>query len=265
MKESNKVASANIEKFNKKKLESSVDIKRSTPNKDELSEEDKVKEVSIKMKKGGEIKESLKDQKETEEFLRLRAEYLKSKSMVKKQLDKQRVEKKQKQEAESEKNIIMQSHRSDEFLKLVKIKQTAKISPFDITNEMLKAHTGHRKWGHKSATCPVCLDSELELDVLSINYERNLKKDKLKSIIVGEKIYRCKPGFEKNKKPEGVIPIIFQKDVFLKSQEEVQIIPQKAEDVLKMKEVSAALRSYKHEVFETLNLLLFLDLLARAY
>ncbi|KAJ8736466.1 hypothetical protein PYW08_007122 [Mythimna loreyi] len=183
-------------------------------------------------KKGGKhtTKDDLsKDRQGIKEFQRLQAQYSKDKeeALVKKRkLDLEAQRAKQEMEAiklkqEAERKAI---EKRMKLPKRIKIKQPKKIRPSDIDPEVIKVHKfNHVKSGQQSPACPVCLDSDLEIDVLSLDYKTNFKKEKQTNIIIGEKIYKTNISrLNKIKKPENV-PILFQKDFNIEPESDIPL------------------------------------------
>ncbi|KAJ8736467.1 hypothetical protein PYW08_007123 [Mythimna loreyi] len=236
-----KVVPSKKGKATKTKPESSSLTEISSSDADSIDIESKKTTRKKKEGKGQtEKKLTAKERRERGQFAKLHAMHVKAKEEAlkkKQELEAQKASEEAARELKMTNKLLKQAKSSD-YLQLVKLKHSKKIiRPIDIDFELLRAHTAHNKRGRQILACPLCWDSDLELEVYSrLDIERNKIKDPTAHIIIGEKIYKYKPHIEKPKKAE-ISPIYFQKDIFLETdlqlKEMVRKISQEPEPVKK--------------------------------
>ncbi|KAJ8736470.1 hypothetical protein PYW08_007126 [Mythimna loreyi] len=150
--------------------------------------------------------------KQDSEFLRLQVEQSKQRALERqKQLEEAKEkERKLKELAElKEKAADLKIDKikmepisnSDYLINLVRLKQAAEMKPADITPVDIQEHKCHHGINIRFF-CPLCYNSELEMEIVSLDNKKSASPETFKEIIIGEKIFKIKHLFEKSTEPE---------------------------------------------------------------
>ncbi|KAL0901693.1 hypothetical protein ABMA27_006886 [Loxostege sticticalis] len=119
----------------------------------------------------------------------------------------------------------------DLILQLVKLKKSTKGE----SNKLIKkgldvAHilTRHKGHNNKNKDCIACKNSDIELDLESLNKPDD--GDKMADIIIGQKIFKYKPPLTEKRKEEPALPVLFKTSY----DEEATVIKKGEDDITKV-------------------------------